>query len=99
MFNFGRARCKLFKNSKPNFKVSNCRIRFFSTVWTEPPLRANLLLGEPPSRGLLYVYHIILYSSNGHRVAGFLSFCGSPTGSPWDAVEASKLSSSINYTN
>ena len=26
----------------------------FATFWNEPPFRANLLLGEPPSRGLLY---------------------------------------------
>ena len=26
----------------------------FSTFWTEPPFKANVLLGDPPSRGLLY---------------------------------------------
>ena len=38
-----------------NFKSTNAKNPTFqiSIYWTEPPLRANLILGEPPSWGLL----------------------------------------------
>ena len=40
----------------PNIQFSKLKYFFqVSTCWTEPPFRTNLLLGEPPSRGLLYM--------------------------------------------
>ena len=52
--NFQPFNFQLFKN--PNIQFSNIQL-----LGTEPPFRANLLLGGPPSRGLLYYQWLMTF--------------------------------------
>ena len=56
-----------FYNSYLVFFCNFCTLWIFcifGTFWTEPPFRAILLLGDPPSRGLLYSYvHVVCQAS------------------------------------
>ena len=63
----------MFKFPKLKNKLWEVQVFQTSTFWTEPPFRANLLLGGPPFRGLPYVQDLAESST-------FLRVDGGPLG-------------------